>query len=71
MTTPKTNPKQEAENHFEIVAARVRERRANGLPDDPDDKFALFFAQLLDDDDEDMSEFGIAIALHDKSTRTL
>ena len=57
--------------HFESVAVRVHERRANGLPDDPDDKFALFFAQLLDDDDDDMNEFAIALALHDKTTRTL
>lgn len=71
MTTPKTNPKQEAVKHFEDVAARAYDRRANGLPDDPDDKFALFFAQLLDDDDEDMNEFAIALALHDKTSRTL
>lgn len=56
---------QEAREHYEMVAARVRGRRAMGLEDDAADMFALKFATLLDEKEELFVWFAVEYAKQD------
>jgi len=60
-----------ARDVFDDIAADVRGRIAQGLKVSDDDKAALFFAQLLDNDDDFSVGFALEVAAlaHKRRTR--
>lgn len=60
-----------ARDVFDDIATDVRGRIAQGLKVSDDDKAALFFAQLLDNDDDFSLNFAIEVArlAHIRRTR--
>jgi len=60
---------EEAKEYYEMIAARVRGRRAMGLKDDPLDVFALKFATMMDEKEGLFVWFAVEYANEDKRQR--